>query len=641
MDNADRTIDRTMELPVPPQTDGKDEVTTMPLSGRGATATVTPVTPVAPTEQTEGAKIFTPGTNGTLESRIPEGMSIKRPSPALDPVRRAQISRAAKWGVLLAVLLAIAWLPAALNRAYIANGGVTDAGEPLNRAGFFIALVTAAATFSAVIAVGLPRLLLPRAFGRWHEAVEAMRDWVVVGVLTGVLYYLFILVASALKMPAANTTPEWIRYRLPLLLVAGVVGVMVARALALRREGVLGSDVPAMIGGSVLQAGLLAVLERPIELGLRSLYAMPGISTLLGLLAFLSGAAALGIVTWAASADASLSTVRRRRGASGFDDGTGPVNLTLTVIGGRESGKTVLLAAAFYEWSTQNIGNLRITPAADAVNPDGTRTGIANLEEVARELYVNSQFPVGTVSTQNLPFDLSLGNEKIARFTFLDYPGGAIAGRVADDRVVQEFWDRVEDTDGILLIADMSYVRRATKDADWLEVRNAYRTVMQRLVDRNGKRRVVPVALVLTKSDEFVDPNTGHIDMNTLKAGLQEFQYDELEADWRRLNAEHGPGFAEFQTFITSAITYSQPQLGRDGRPDYSKPFQISPPPPTITPTGCASPLLWMCAKVMRWNVTAFYDISSFLLGSTPRVRRRVDSIMEMERIAEQRAGRA
>ena len=636
MENADRTIDRTLEMPVPGTGEADGKKSPIPPAVMPTTMPTTMPTAASAASSVE-MSLLSPGSPSTLESRIPEGLSIKRPSPALDPIRRARISRAAKWGALLAVLLTVAWLPAYLGSA---NPDLLR-GEPVNRDGFFLALVTAAAVFAAVIATGIPRLLLPAAFGRWHEAVEALRDWLVVGVLTGVLYFVLIQVASLLHLPPANTTSDWVRFRLPLLFIAGVIGVIVARTLALRRDGVAGSNAGTLIWQSVLQAALLGALERPIEGALRALYGVPGIASVLGLAAIASGAAALGIVFWAASADASLTTVRKRRGASGFDDGSGPIDLTLTVIGGRESGKTVLLAAAFYEWSTQNIGNLRITPALDATNPDGSRTGIANLEEVARELYVNNQFPVGTVSTQNLPFDLSIGQEKVARFTFLDYPGGAIAGRVADGRMVQEFWERVEDTDGILLIADMSYVRRAHKDSDWLEVRNAYRTVMQRLVDRNGKRRVVPVALVLTKCDEFVDPNTGHIDMNALQAGLKEFQYDELEAEWRQLNAQAGPGFAEFSTWITSAITYSQPQLGRDGRPDYSKPFMIAPPPPNITPTGCASPLLWMSAKVMRWNVTAFYDISSFLLGSTPRVRRRVDSILEMERISEQRAGRA
>ena len=236
----------------------------------------------------------------------------------------------------------------------------------------------------------------------------------------------------------------------------------------------------------------------------------------------------VGILFWAFASDSHLTNIRKRRGATGINDGTGPVSLTVTVIGGRESGKTVLMAGAFYEWSTQNIGHLRITPTQSRVS-GATAQAMENLEDVARELYVDSQFPVGTVSTQNLPFDLSLGQEKIAEFSFLDYPGGAIAGRVADAAIVQDFWERVDDTDGIIMIADMSYVRRATKDTDWLEVRNAYRTVMQRLVDRNGKRRVVPVALVLTKCDEFIDQKTGRIDMPALQAGLKEFQYDELE----------------------------------------------------------------------------------------------------------------
>jgi len=184
-------------------------------------------------------------------------------------------------------------------------------------------------------------------------------------------------------------------------------------------------------------------------------------------------------------------------------------------------------------------------------------------------------------------------------------------------------------------------VRRNRKDSDWLEVRNAYRTVMQRLVDRNGKRRVVPVAMVLTKCDEFVDPSTGLIDMAQLEAGLREFQYDELETEWRKMNATNGPGFVEFTTWITSAITYSQPQKGPDGRPDYRKPFQIAAPPPSITPTGCASPLLWMTSKVMRWNVTLFADLGTFLYGSSPAVRRRIDAVLEMEQIAEERAAKA
>ena len=623
MENADQTV----EIPIPgPDANPKPRAGAAVFDAAPENAASERIRPVFPEIS-------------TLETRIPIAMRRKRPSPVLDPVARSRFSRLAKWVMLLAILTFVAYLPAYF---YDATMAAAAQGGEVNRDPFFLAAITAAATFAAVVATGVPRLILPRIFGRWHEAVEALRDWLIVGITTGVLYYLAVLAMRAAGLEPAggvDTTPKWIEFRLPLLLVSGVAGVLAARVLAIRREGLIGSNAGAAIVQIVLQVALLAALEHPIEKLVRGFAQIPAMATVLGWTALLLTIGAVSIVSWAMSADSNLSSLKRRRGATGVDDGTGPIDLNLTVIGGRESGKTVLLAAAFYEWSTQSIGNLRITPAGAA--EDTQASSIDNLEDVARELYVNNHFPVGTVSTQNLPFNLSLGNEKIARFTFLDYPGGAIAGRVADTDVTQQFWERVEDTDGILLIADMSYVRRAKKDTDWLEVRNAYRTVMQRLVDRNGKQRVVPVALVLTKCDEFVDPKTGHIDTEALKAGLKEFQYDELEEEWRRLNIQGGPGFVEFSTWITSAITYSQPQLGRDGRPDYSRPFQIAAPPPSITPTGCASPLLWMTSKVMRWNVTLFYDISTFVFGSSPRVRQRVEAVLEMERIAEERAGRA
>jgi hypothetical protein len=542
-------------------------------------------------------------------------------------------SRLAKWGLLGAILLFFAWLPF-----------VPTKGTPAS----FLALVTSATVFASIIATGLPRLLAPGLFGKWHEPVEALRDWLLVGVATGFLYFGFIRVAvvSGFGPSSAATTEEWLRWRLPLLMFASILAVFAARSLAIRRESIVSSGAGIAAVQIVVQAVLIALLERPIEQGLGTLTRNnPSLSLVFGLLALLLFLGSAAIIFWAATADENISSLKRRR-ATGVVDGTSPVELTLTVVGGRESGKTVLLAGAFYEWSTQNLGNLRITPAAaGAIDPLGAVTGggnpVVSLDDVARELYINYQFPVGTVSSQSLPFDLSLGQDKVARFSFLDYPGGAIAGRVADSRVVNEFWERVDDTDGLILIADMSYVRRNRKDTDWLEVRNAYRTVMQRLVDRNGKRRVVPVAMVLTKCDEFVDPNTGLIDMAQLEAGLKEFQYDELETEWRRMNAEHGPGFAEFTTWITSAITYSEPQKGPDGRPDPKRPYKLAPPPPTITPTGCASPLLWMTSKVMRWNVTLFADLGTFLFGSSPAVRRRIEAVLETERIAEERAAKA
>jgi hypothetical protein len=653
--------DRTLEMYVPAaevptsgtpngsQTTGAETTLTPETPG----VPVLPVTPVSPTLEAAtvaatanaatATKPVTPfraggNANGTSTApAIPDSIGRQRPSPVLDPLRRMRTSRLAKWGLLGAILLFFVWLPFAPSQVSPAYG-------------YNLALVTSATVFAAIIATGLPRLLGPGFFGRWHEPVEALRDWLLVGVATGFLYFGFIRVAvvSSFGPSSAATTEEWLKWRLPLLLFASVLAVFAARSMAIRRESLVSSGVGAAVAQVIVQSLLIALLERPIEQGFRELtqgQKSPTLALVFGLLSLVLFLGSAAIIFWAATADENISNLKRRR-ATGIVDGTNPVELTLTVVGGRESGKTVLLAGAFYEWSTQNLGNLRITPAAaGSIDPLGAVSGGANpvvsLDDVARELYINYQFPVGTVSSQSLPFDLSLGQDKVARFSFLDYPGGAIAGRVADSRVVNEFWERVDDTDGLILIADMSYVRRNRKDSDWLEVRNAYRTVMQRLVDRNGKRRVVPVAMVLTKCDEFVDPNTGLIDMAQLEAGLKEFQYDELETEWRKMNADHGPGFAEFTTWITSAITYSQPQKGPDGRPDPKRPYQLAPPPPTITPTGCASPLLWMTSKVMRWNVTLFADLGTFLFGSSPAVRRRIEAVLETERIAEERAAKA
>ena len=646
--------DRTLEMRVPAAEAPLPEpgaANGFPTNGSGVAETPVTITAEAPipvpeafaaVNAAEAPKAATPfrsastgsSAGGTPASPvIPEGIGRQRPSPVLDPLNRMRTSRLAKWGLIGAILLFFAWLPFAPTK---------------NSVAYNLALVTSATVFASIIATGLPRLIAPKLFGRWHEPVEALRDWLLVGVATGFLYFGFIRVAyvSHFGPTSAETTQDWLQWRLPLLLFAGVLAIFAVRSLAIRRESLVSSGAGVAVVQIVVQAVLIAVLERPLEYMLRDLtQKSPTLALVFGALALLFFLGSMGIIFWAATADENISSVKKRRG-TGVVDGTSPVELTLTVVGGRESGKTVLLAGAFYEWSTQNLGNLRITPAAaGAIDPLGAvgngGNPVVSLDEVARELYINYQFPVGTVSSQSLPFDLSLGQDKVARFSFLDYPGGAIAGRVADSRVVNEFWERVDDTDGLILIADMSYVRRNRKDSDWLEVRNAYRTVMQRLVDRNGKRRVVPVAMVLTKCDEFVDPNTGLIDMAQLEAGLKEFQYDELETEWHKLNAQNGPGVVEFTTWITSAITYSQPQKGPDGRIDPKRPYQLAPAPPTITPTGCASPLLWMTSKVMRWNVTLFADLGTFLFGSSPAVRRRIEAVLETERIAEERAAKA
>ena len=226
----------------------------------------------------------------------------------------------------------------------------------------------------------------------------------------------------------------------------------------------------------------------------------------------------------------------------------------------------------------------------------------------------------------------------MARFNFLDYPGGALVGNALDAAAINQFWNRVDETDGIVLVADMSYLRRYQHETDFMEVMNAYKRVMERIIKRNGRNRVVPVALVLTKCDEYVDPVSGEVRHDDIFRALTTFGYDELERLWKNLNKREGPGFVEYSIWPTSAISYSRPRVDSTGREDLRQPFEIAPPPPPIAPTGCASPLLWISAKAMRWNVTLFCDMMTFLFGSSPKRKRHIEAIMELENVATRRA---
>jgi hypothetical protein len=640
---------------------------------------------------------------------IPEAPGRKRLSPALDPIARMRLSASVKWllvgGIILMVLGAPFFYPyvsepaeapviAARHDVTVATAAAVAAHKAAARQGNSddadavaaqrdadltkrnaalgaaetafaaqhkasirsnFAPVIASAILAAILATGLPRLLLPAFFGRWREAVEAFRDWIVVGLVTGGFYLAILEILKKIKAPASGPMaslialngataqvfdPVWLTYRLPIVLLCALAGLLIARTIALRGEGIVSGNPLKGIGEVLLQAALIGFMVRPLERAFDVSGHVPLVGPLLFGLAILAIAGAVGVIAWAFDADQHATELHRRGHPvlTGIDAGDRPVPMTLSVIGGRESGKTVLMAAAYYEWLTSPFGQLRIKAAG---NTGGPGAGGTDLEQVADELYVSNQFPIGTVSTQNLPFEIAHGKEAVCHFSMLDFPGGAVVGRAADQEIVREFWERLDDSDALLIIADMSYVRRGKKDPGFTQVFGAYIEAMRRLVDRNGRRRVVPIALVLTKCDEYYDPAVGRLNIDAIRKGLEEFGYAGLESAWRQMCESEGQKIVEFSTWMTSAITFSEPQRDGTGEYDYARPYRIIPPPPAIAPTGCAAPILWLTAKVMRWNVTAFRDLSSFLFGSSPHQRRRIESILEMERVAEQKRVRS
>src|SRR5688572_33232200 len=108
MEDSDRNMDdRTVELRIPPgglppKTRGNGPVPPASNATDGQDTLIAPrVNPIFPGST-------------SLESRLPQGITSQRPSPALDPIARGNVSRLAKWGLLVCVLLIFAWLPAAL-----------------------------------------------------------------------------------------------------------------------------------------------------------------------------------------------------------------------------------------------------------------------------------------------------------------------------------------------------------------------------------------------------------------------------------------------------------------------------------------------------------------------------------------------
>ncbi len=580
----------------------------------------------------------TPSDEPTSDSSDASSGRRRVRGPALDPVVRLRVSSLAKWALIGGLLSLIVWLPPQL-RLYDSNL-------------YFLSCAVGATILAATVGTGFPRTLFPQVFGQWHDAAEAFRDWIVVGLCTGLLYGPGVALLRNLQMPPRNPVDfvDYLRYRSLLMFCCAAVGLLVARRIAVRREGLLDDSGGKMIGKLLVQALTVSLIYYWFYHGMETIYRLPSVVRVLGVAGQFSVLAAGAIMLWAWMADSRLMRLQAKHHTTGIA-GAAPMDLTLTVIGGRESGKTTMMAGAFYEWYTQDLGALRIMPAtAEAESVEEGGEGSDNegaevlpggdLRQVAVDLYTHNRLPPGTVSCQDLPFELWLENECVARFNLLDYPGGALVDAAPNPRDVEEFWYRAAQSDGIVLVADMSHARRGQRDDDWMDIMNRYKTVLQLVLERNGKNRVVPVALVLTKVDEYANEEPGTLDLDHLFARLSDFGYDQIEGTWRRLNRESGPACIEFSIWLTSAITYSQPARGKNGQPDYTRPFEISPPPPPIMPSGCASPMLWITSKVMRWNVTLFWDLKSFVFGPSPQRRRHIKAMLELEEQANQRAAK-
>lgn len=317
------------------------------------------------------------------------------------------------------------------------------------------------------------------------------------------------------------------------------------------------------------------------------------------------------------------------------------VPVTLTVIGGRASGKTALMAGFFQEYSNYSSPNIYFRPITPELGTAGTTENTLNM--VGNLIYSERRFPAGDVNCSSMPLELGVYTQTrsgptavpVARINLLDYPGGVWAGmaQLEGSPEYQVFWRRVAHSDALILVADGHELRTRRNVRDWPQVFRNFQTALRLVAETNGNQRVVPVAVAMTKCDEYRDPLSQQLDATGLENDYnnRDYHYPDLEGYWRGL-APYG----RYRVFATSCITNSLPS--RDERfniEDRMLPFQMNPQGPGgIRPSGCAAPFLWTIASVLRFNITMFADLWGFLRGASGRESRVADAVRELEYLA-------
>lgn len=485
------------------------------------------------------------------------------------------------------------------------------------------------------VASGILLLPMAKLYGQWRDPADAFRDWCVNGFVTllvwAVIKYGISSVPGAPKEISVVGAAYYI-WNIPILVVSAAIGKWVGSMVAIGAK----ANQPLLY---VIHVALVTVLYLPFNTFFNQQVgpAKNAFEVFTGI-AILSLAVATGIIVRAVSFDRKLQSLQG--GQRGVVLPDKPLELNVTLVGGKSTGKSVFLAAAFYQWERVMSGPIRIVPYRDGREVGGHDED-TDLRAVADRLYgahsmsddPRNWFPSGTATTRMYRFKMVYrtddGDHDVAIFTLLDYPGAALVGADIGKSLVNQVYEHLEQTDAVLYIADMSAIRRRVIQDQ--SVRDTFREVLRRVINHGGRHRVVPIGIVYTKCDEFIDPDTGRMTKGEIEQRLREARYDEVVDTWRRESRQNGPGFDRMREFFTAAISHSAPQLDEYDMPDLSLPYMPY-EPPAIRPVNCLPPLLWVFSEVIRWNTTATADLASFF-GVNPLTLKQHEAIAELEKL--------
>lgn len=440
---------------------------------------------------------------------------------------------------------------------------------------------------------------------RWFHPTHLLRDLALIALVIGILYTLLVFLGPKYGLPTGKIVqrlPGWLLYRgAPLFLVSAGALYLLCRSRLVNEDALLplteGRRRWLFLYAALLPPAFL-IMQRWLETWAR---ARPGPwFFLVGLLALL---ASIGFYGWTLR---EFLSERRRRDVENPTSGTfyaapsprktsAPcVPVTIALVGPPSSGKTVFLARAYERMRGVLGGVFAIAPSDESERA---------LAPVRYRLETLRRWPDPTAATpKEIPFGLRHLADEVARFHWLDLPGGTFTYTdphapeyVPFETARRRFAAQLGSADGLLFVFDAELVA-SHMNADALPHEDIYINVCAELfarLERLGPAaRPVPLAIVVTKCDKIAPR-----DRERLPARLAF-----LGRYYREMAASKGLAAPPVRLFMTIAV--------RAGQDDYG---EWSPPPvgQPIESENVREPVLWLASQTLRAHVGAL----DFVLG--------------------------
>ncbi len=441
-----------------------------------------------------------------------------------------------------------------------------------------------AAMSSTVLGHGFLKQFTGMRIVSWFHPRIALKDWFLIGCGFTILYLVSLYgagrVVPGVALPA-DTVESWLMTRLPVLLFASFLTLIVLDRTRLISSETLIPRVRGRIPATVFYSLLLAGCYLGIQSVVAAL-AASGIPTRWFALGVGSSLAALVLMITA------LGLIWLERPRLGTPR-TGPMPVTLALVGPSAVGKTVFLTRAYHLLGRCAHDSISLTPSKES----GVILGphVQTIEQ-------HRDWPPGTVSAADFILNLNIGFVPVVTFSWLELPGAAFTDPANYQAQASAFNRHLVNSDAVAMMVDGGDLVKAKQlgDVHYAHVYNSVtRDLYSRLATLGSAARPVPLAIIITKCC-----NLRPVDVLRCRQLVQPI------ADyWQSLAAQAGIRVPPVRIFMSSAIVTPQ------GRPK-----DIPRAPEPLRSVDCVEPLAWLAGQVMREGMTLL-EVASGFFGST------------------------